>query len=119
MSPTRQRAGCPICRTALAGLHSELIAEARCPRCEADLWALALNAGPVFLVRRPGQSAAEFINALTVLALSESDIVSSLRGADSLDLIEFTVEIEAAWKEHNRRQEDPMYDPQLDESLWP
>jgi hypothetical protein len=94
------------------------MAEERCPRCEADLWALALILGPVFFVRRPGQSADEFINALTGHALSESDIAWSLRGADSLDRIAFTVAIEAAWEEHNGWEDDPMYDPQLDESLW-
>jgi hypothetical protein len=66
----------------------------------------------VLFARRPGQSAVEFINALTGLALSESDIASSLRGADSVDLIEFTMEIEAAWevnsaKGHIRRGEQP------------
>jgi hypothetical protein len=73
----------------------------------------------VLFARRPGQSAVEFINALAGLALSELDIASSLRGADSLDLIEFTMDIEAAWEERNGWQEDPMYDPQLDQHLWP
>jgi hypothetical protein len=71
----------------------------------------------VLFVRRPGQSAVEFINTLTGLTLSEPEIVSRLRGADSLDLIEFTMEIEAAWEKHNVWQEDPMYDPQLDQHL--
>jgi hypothetical protein len=75
----------------------------------------------VFFVRRPGQSAVEFIKTLAGpgLGLSERDRVSSLRGADSLDLIEFLMEIEAAWEEHKGWREDPMYDPQLDECLWP
>ena len=121
MSPTGQREGCPACRTALAGLHSEAIAEEQCPRCEADLWALALPSGPVFFVRRPGQSAAEFLDALVGpgLGLSHADLVSSLQGADSLDLVELMVEIETAWERRNGWPDDPMYDPQLDERWWP
>jgi hypothetical protein len=121
MHLTGQREGCPACRTALAGLHSEAIAEEQCPRCEADLWALALPSGPVFFIRRPGQTAAEFIDALAGpgLCLSDPDIVSSLQSADSLDLVELMVEFETAWERRNGWPDKPMYDPQLDERLCP
>jgi hypothetical protein len=121
MSPTGQRLGCPACRTALAGLQPEAIVEERCPRCEADLWALALPSGHVFFIRRPGQSAAEFIGGLVVpgIGVSDLDVGSYLQGADSLDLVELMVEIETAWERRIRWREEPMYDPQLDECLWP
>jgi hypothetical protein len=95
MAPTGTRGGCPVCRTALDSAPAEPIAERRCPRCEAGLWALALPSGPEFFVRRPGQSCAEFITALagSRLGLSERDISSFLRGADALDIVEFLEEL--------------------------
>ena len=120
-SPTGQRVGCPVCRTALAAVRSEAIAEEQCPRCQADLWAVAFPSGPVFFVRRPGQSAAEFIEALAGrgLGLSQPEIVSCWQGADSLDLVELMMEIEMAWEQRKVWPEHPMYDPQLDERFWP
>lgn len=99
--------GCPICRTALAAAPSEPIAERRCPRCEAGLWVLALPSGPTFFVRRPGQSAAEFLAALAGpgLGLSAPDIASFLRGADSLDMVEFMEELEAASELSSNRRD--------------
>jgi hypothetical protein len=75
----------------------------------------------VFFVRRPDQSAAEFLEALAgpALGLSERNIVSSWQGADSLDLVELMMEIETAWEQRNGWRENPMYDPQVDERLWP
>jgi hypothetical protein len=90
--------GCPVCRTALATLCSEPIAERRCPRCWAELWALALPSGPKFFIRRPGQSPAEFLAALVgpALGLSATEIASFLRDADLLDMVEFLAEVEAS-----------------------
>lgn len=98
MAPAGVRLGCPACRTALAAEPSGTVAECRCPRCEAGLWALALPSGPVFFVRRPGQSAAEFVAALAGpgLGASAEDVVTFLRGADALDMAEFMEGLEAA-----------------------
>jgi hypothetical protein len=98
-----------------------VIVEERCPRCEADLWVLALASERVFFVRRPGQSATEFIESLAGpgLDLSEPEVVSFLKGADSLDIVELIAEIEAAREQHGGWREAPMYDPQLDDRLLP
>jgi hypothetical protein len=98
MATNGARDGCPFCRTPLAAGPSEPIAERQCPRCEAGLWALALPSGPVFFVRRPGQSAAEFLAVLggPSFGASAHDIDSLLRSADSLDIVEFLQELDAA-----------------------
>jgi hypothetical protein len=90
--------GCPVCRAALASLSSAPVAESRCPRCEAELWAVALSTAPVFFVRRPGESEAQFITALAgpALGATEHDIASFLRSADSLDMMEFWEELRIA-----------------------
>jgi hypothetical protein len=91
------RSGCPLCRTGLAAESPDPVAERRCPRCEADLWVLAMPSGPVFFVRRSGQSAAEFIAMLAgpTLGASAAGIASFLRDADGLDLVEFMAELES------------------------
>jgi hypothetical protein len=116
MSPTGRRAGCPVCRTSLAAIGCEPVEEKRCPRCGADLWALALpSGGPTLFVRRPGQSAAEFIDALVgaVLGTAGTEIVSSLQGADPLDMLELMAEVQLAWKRSQGVRSDPMDDRQL------
>jgi hypothetical protein len=89
---------CPVCQAALAASPSEPIAERHCPRCQAGLWALVPPSGPVFFVRRPGQSCADFIAALAVpaLGMSARQVASVLAGADSLDLVEFLAELQSA-----------------------
>jgi hypothetical protein len=74
----------PVCRTVLAAASTEPVAERRCARSPADLWALALRSGPVFFVRRPGQTSAEFLYLLAgpALGLSAPDIACCLLGAD-------------------------------------
>jgi hypothetical protein len=100
MGSTGTRGGCPVCKAALAVAPSELIAERQCPRCAAALWALNLPSGPLFCVRRPGQSSAEFIAELAgrALGLSAREAASLLIGADSLDLTELLAELDAAVK---------------------
>ena len=98
MASSGARDGCPICQTTLAATPSEPIAQRRCPRCEACLWALAASSGSVFFVRRPDESAAEFLAALAGPSLhaSEQDIASFLEDGDSLDLVEFLAELEVS-----------------------
>jgi hypothetical protein len=98
MALTSARNGCPVCRAALASLSSEPVAEARCPRCEAELWAVGLRPAPFFFVRLAGESAAEFITALAGPALGASghEVASFLWPADSLDMIEFWEELRGA-----------------------
>jgi len=52
----------------------------------------------VFFVRRPDQSAAEFLATLAGpgLAASEQDIASFLEDADFLDMVEFLTELEGS-----------------------
>ena len=82
-SPAERNAG-PVCRTVLAAASTEPVAEWRCARSPADLWALALPSGLVFFVRRPGQTSAEFLYFLAgpALGLTAPDIASCLLGAD-------------------------------------
>jgi hypothetical protein len=98
MARTSARNACPVCLAALASLSSQPVAESRCPRCEAELWEVALPTAPIFFVRRPDESVAEFVSALAGRALgaSEHDIASFLRDADSLDMIEFWEELRGA-----------------------
>ena len=98
MASTSARNVCPVCRTTLAATPFVPIAERQCPRCEAWLWALALPSGPKFFVRRPGQSAAEFLAVVAGPALGASarDIGSFLRGANLHEVVEFLNELEAA-----------------------
>jgi hypothetical protein len=59
---------------------------------------LALPSRPLFFVRRPGQSASEFLAALagSELGASAMDIACFLRRADALDMVEFLNALEAA-----------------------
>lgn len=89
---------CPVCRTVLSTVSDEAIAEARCPRCEAGLWLLNFSVGPCFFVRRPGQTPAQFLALLAGegLGASAEDIAEFLRDADSLEKVEFLLELELA-----------------------
>jgi hypothetical protein len=98
MGSTGTRDGCPVCKTALGAAASEPIAERQCPRCAAALWALNLPSGPLFFVRRPDQSCAEFIAELAgpALGISAHQAASLLIGADRFDLTELLVELDTA-----------------------
>ncbi len=99
MALTGSRLACPVCQAALAAAPSEPIVERQCPRCEAALWAIALPSAPMFFLRRPGQSAEEFLVELAAAALgmSEPDITSLMLNADSLDLLEFLAELDESF----------------------
>ena len=96
MASTIERGSCPVCRTILSAELSEPIAERQCPRCEACLWAVAFPAGTVFFVRPPGQSVTDLLALLAgpALGISPRDIDALLRGADSLDIVEFLSELD-------------------------
>jgi hypothetical protein len=96
MAPIGSRDGCPFCRAVLAADDDELIAQQQCPRCGTPLWRLALPSGCVFYVRRPGQSVEEFLAELLGprLGISRDEIASLLRDADSLDRVEFVLELD-------------------------
>jgi hypothetical protein len=97
MATIVERGRCPVCRTILSSERSEPIVVRQCPRCEACLWEVAFPSGTAFFVRRPGQSTAEFLAVLAGprLGVSERSIAAFLRGADSLDMVEFMQELEA------------------------
>jgi hypothetical protein len=67
-----------------------------CPRCDAELWALAGSGSPTFYIRHPGQSLASFLAALAGPSdgLSAREMEEVLKQADSLDLVELVMEIE-------------------------
>jgi hypothetical protein len=98
MANTIERGRCPVCRAILSAGLSEPIGEGECPRCEACLWSLTFPSGPAFFIRRPGQSAAEFLTLLggPALGASARDIDALLGSADSFDLVEFLSELAAA-----------------------
>jgi hypothetical protein len=91
---------CPVCAAALWAPDPGPTGEGRCPRCGAELWALPLASGPTFFVRRPGQTFHEVLAAWASprLGVPAEEIEWTLRSADSLDIVEFVMEVEnAAW----------------------
>ena len=80
---------CPLCRAALWAPDTETIGSKKCPRCGAELWVLV---GSAFYLRQPGQSKVSFLATLAGLSVEEME--QTLRGADSLDLVELVMEIE-------------------------
>ena len=96
MAVTGARGRCPACRAALAAPATELVGERRCPRCSADLWVVAFSHGPVFFPRRPGESLADLLVALSGPALGAcaSELKAAMRGADHFDLVELLWEVE-------------------------
>jgi hypothetical protein len=89
---------CPVCGAALWASAREALGRRGCPRCGADLWVLGFSAGPVFLLRRPGESLADVLAALAGprLGASAKEIEAAMRHADSLDLVELVLEVEEA-----------------------
>jgi hypothetical protein len=87
---------CPLCRAALRAPGVEAIGSKTCPRCGAELWVLVLSGSPAFYLRHPGQSKASFLAALAgpLYGLSAEEMEQTLKGADSLDLVELLMEIE-------------------------
>ena len=83
---------CPACRAALWAPDAETIGSKQCPRCDAELWVLVGSGGPAFYLRQPGQSKASFLAALTGVSVDEME--QTLKGADTLDLVELAMEIE-------------------------
>jgi hypothetical protein len=91
---------CPVCQAALWAPDSEVIGQRSCPRCSAELWVLGGSAGPLFFLRRPGQSRYRFLAALAapLYGLPADKLEIGLMGADSLDLVEAVWEIEEAMR---------------------
>ena len=89
---------CPVCRAALWAPNSETIGRRDCPRCGAELWALAGSDGPMFFVRRSGESECRFLAALAgpLFGVSAEEMEVGLTSADHLDLVEFVLEVEEA-----------------------
>jgi hypothetical protein len=91
---------CPVCRAALWFPLSEAVGERDCPRCGARLWALAGSEGPMFFVRQRHESKYHFLAALhaSISNTPVEDVEAALNSADSLDVVEFIMEIEDAMK---------------------
>jgi hypothetical protein len=91
---------CPVCRAALWADDAEAIGTRQCPRCGAGLWVLVGAKEPLFFVRQPGQSPYRFLASLTALLygtpVDQEEAV--LKSADSLDLVEVVMDLEAALK---------------------
>jgi hypothetical protein len=84
---------CPLCRAALWAPDTEAIGSKSCPRCGAELWVLVGSDGAVFFIRQSGQSKSSFL--ATLAGMSAEEMAKMLKGADSLDLVEIVLEIEA------------------------
>jgi hypothetical protein len=95
---------CPLCRAALWAPAPVAIDSKTCPRCGADLWVLEGREGPMFFVRRPGQSRYGFLAALLapLHGLSTDEMEALLKGADSLDLVEMVLDVEDALRSVGR-----------------
>jgi hypothetical protein len=87
---------CPLCEAALWAPDTEALGSKRCPRCGAELWVLVGSDGPVFFPRKPDQSKFSFLAELAapLYDLSKEEVEAMLKRADSLDLVEFVMEIE-------------------------
>ena len=87
---------CPVCGAALWA--EVVLGPERCPRCSAELWSICFSERRAFFVRRPEESVSEFLERLVRdrLPLSRAEINAVLETADSFDVFEFLLEIEAA-----------------------
>jgi hypothetical protein len=85
-----------VCRAALAAPGAGPLDQARCPRCDAELWVLAFSEGPAFFPRRPGETPSDLLAALvgTLPGEKPGELEEALRGADSLDMVELLAEVE-------------------------
>lgn len=86
---------CPVCRTSLWSPATDTMGSLRCPRCEAELWAFASRRGPMVFVRRPGESALDFLASLTATryGTTAEEMMETISGMDELDLVELIVEL--------------------------
>lgn len=86
---------CPACGTALP-TPTALYGETHCPRCDGQLWHLALPSGPTFFVRRPGESIYDLMAdvADSRHRLNAKNLEASLRQADAIDLAELFAQLE-------------------------
>ena len=89
---------CPVCQAALAAPGVRVIDPVKCPRCQAELWVIVGAGAPIFLCRKPGQSANSFLAAVAAPSqgMSPAEIERLLEGCDSLDYLEFVIEVEEA-----------------------
>jgi hypothetical protein len=95
---------CPVCRAALWAPNSESIDHKTCPRCGAELWALAGSGGPLFFLRRRGESRLSFLAGLAgpLYGMSAAEVGIGLASADSLDLVEILMDVEEALRTGRR-----------------
>ncbi|HKQ38335.1 MAG TPA: hypothetical protein VJ063_09670 [Verrucomicrobiae bacterium] len=86
----------PGCRTILPTPTSGY-GETQCPRCEGQLWHLALVAGPPFFVRRPSDTIYDLMAAVADPSreLTAAHMETLLKDADSFDVVELLSDFEA------------------------
>jgi hypothetical protein len=91
---------CPVCRAALWAPDSETIGQRTCPRCGAELWVLVGSEGPMFFLQGRGQSKYRFLAALAaaLYGVSADELEAGLKHFDSLDLVEFVMDVEQAMR---------------------
>jgi hypothetical protein len=89
---------CPVCRTSLWAPKGEQLGKLRCPRCAAELCFIRFSSGPAFFVCQPGQTVYDVLAELVTkdLGLYPEMIEAGFKNADSLDQVEFIMEIEEA-----------------------
>ena len=90
---------CPVCRTTLPGSTSPY-GETHCPRCDGQLWHLALTSGPTFFVRRADESIYDLMAGLADSGhgFTAEHLEAILRDADALDVVELLTHLETAWR---------------------
>jgi hypothetical protein len=99
-------ARCPLCRAALWAPESETVGSRTCPRCGAELWVLVGAGEPMFFLRKPGQSPDRFLAGLAAPLFGQSveELEDLLKHVDSLDRLEFIMEVEDALKSGRRQK---------------
>ena len=86
---------CPFSQAALPP-PADGYGESDCPRCHAQLWHLCLKAGPMFYVRRAGETIYDLMASLAVSRprFVAEELESCFRDANESDVIELLRELE-------------------------
>ena len=87
---------CPLCGASLFTADCSPLDERQCPRCGAKLWVISFSDGPTCFVRRPGETKYELLASFAGSdgVLNPSDIEAAIKKMDSLDFVEFLLELE-------------------------
>ena len=90
---------CSVCRAALSAPIAAY-GHTHCPRCNGQLWHLALPSGTTFFARHAGESIYDLMASLSDSrhGFTAADLEATLRNADSVDVVEFLAQLEGTEK---------------------